>query len=183
MTLKIEHIATCSMAYIRHTGPYGPGNTETMERLKHWAKSRDLMNSHSVILGIAQDNPQMIPPEACRYDACILLPDGYPGGSSVGGSGDGSVDGSGDGSVGGSVGDSVGDSSTEKEVHIGSITGGKYGVFTIDHTAEAVKRAWEEVFPQLFAESYIPDSSRPILERYKAELIEQHLCEICIPIQ
>ncbi|WP_238025169.1 hypothetical protein, partial [Collinsella aerofaciens] len=80
--------------------------------------------SHSVILGIAQDNPQMIPPEACRYDACILLPDGYPGGSSVGGSGDGSV----------------GDSSTEKEVHIGSITGGKYGVFTIDHTAEAVKR-------------------------------------------
>jgi DNA gyrase inhibitor GyrI len=167
MTLKIEHIAPCSMAFIRHTGPYGPGNTETMERLKHWAKSRDLMNSHSVILGIAQDNPQMIPPEACRYDACILLPDGYPGGSSVGGSGDGSV----------------GDSSTEKEVHIGSITGGKYGVFTIDHTAEAVKRAWEEVFPQLFAESYIPDSSRPILERYKAELIEQHLCEICIPIQ
>jgi len=166
MTLKIEHITPCSMAYIRHTGPYGPGNTETMERLKHWAKSRDLMNSHSVILGIAQDNPQMIPPEACRYDACILLPDGYPGGSSVGGSGDGSV----------------GDS-TEKEVHIGSITGGKYGVFTIDHTAEAVKRAWEEVFPQLFAESYIPDSSRPILERYKAELIEQHLCEICIPIQ
>lgn len=163
MTLKIEQIAPCSMAYIRHTGPYGPGNTETMERLKHWAKSRDLMNSHSVILGIALDNPQMIPPEACRYDACILLPDGYPGGSSVG--------------------SSVGDSSTEKEVHIGSITGGKYGVFTIDHTAEAVKRAWEEVFPQLFAESHIPDSSRPILERYKAELIERHLCEICIPIQ
>ncbi|SET50841.1 AraC family transcriptional regulator [Lacrimispora sphenoides] len=170
MTLKIEQIeqiAPCSMAYIRHTGPYGPGNTETMERLKHWAKSRDLMNSHSVILGIAQDNPQMIPPEACRYDACILLPDGCPGGSSVGGS----------------VGGSVGNSSIEKEVHIGSITGGKYGVFTIDHTAEAVKRAWEEVFPQLFAESYIPDSSRPILERYKAELIERHLCEICIPIQ
>ncbi|WP_313579620.1 AraC family transcriptional regulator [Lacrimispora sp.] len=179
MTLKIEYIAPCPMAYIRHIGPYGPGNTETMERLKHWAKSRDLMNSHSVILGIAQDNPQMIPPEICRYDACILLPDGCPGVSSVGGS----VGGSGDGSVGGSVGDSAGDSSTEKEVRIGSITGGRYGVFTINHTAEAVKRAWEEVFPQLFAESYIPDFSRPILERYKAELIERHLCEICVPIE
>ncbi len=166
MTLKIEHIAPCSMAYIRHTGPYGPGNAETMERLKHWAKSRNLMNGHSVILGIAQDNPQMIPPETCRYDACILLPDGSPDGSSGGGSGGGSVE----------------DSPTEKEVHTGSITGGKYGVFTIDHTAGAVKQAWEEVFPQLFTESYIPDSSRPILERYKAELIEQHLCEICIPI-
>lgn len=158
MTLTTEHIAPCSMAYIRHTGPYGPDNTETMERLKHWAKSRNLMNGHSVILGIAHDNPQMIPPEMCRYDACILLPDGYPGG----GSGE--------------------DTSNEKEVPIGSITGGRYGVFTITHTAEAVKQAWEVVFQQLFSESYIPDPSRPILERYKAELIEQHLCEICIPI-
>lgn len=158
MTFKIEQIAPCSMAYIRHTGPYGPGNIETMERLKHWAKSRNLLNGHSVILGIAQDNPQMISPEMCRYDACILLPDGYPDCGSFE------------------------DSSTEKEVHIDSITGGRYGVFTIGHTAEAVKQAWEEVFQRLFAESYIPDSSRPILERYKSELIERHLCEICIPV-
>lgn len=154
MILKIEQITPCSMAYIRHTGPYGPGNIVIMERLKHWAKSRDLMNSHSVILGIAQDNPQIIPPEMCRYDACILLPDGYSGG----------------------------DSAMEEDVHVGGLTGGKYGVFTIDHTAEAVKQAWEEVFRQLFAERYIPDSSRPILERYKAELIERHLCEFCIPV-
>lgn len=154
MILKIEHIAPCPMAYIRHTGPYGPDNKKTMERLKHWAKSRDLMNGHSVILGIAQDNPQVIPPEMCRYDACILLPEGSSGGESV----------------------------REKDVQVGSLTGGKYGVFTIDHTAEAVKQAWEEAFGQLFEERYSPDSSRPILERYKAELIEQHLCEICIPI-
>jgi len=170
MILKTEYIAPCSMAYIRHTGPYGPGNIETMEHLKHWAKSRDLMNGHSVILGIARDNPQIIPPETCRYDACILLPDGYSGG------------GPGGNSVGSSVSSSVGSSDTEKDVHLGSITGGRYGVFTIDHTAEAVKQAWEEVFQQLFEESYMPDTSRPILERYKAELIEQHLCEICIPI-
>ncbi|WP_312431846.1 hypothetical protein [Lacrimispora sp.] len=39
MTFKTEYIAPCPMAYIRHTGPYGPDNTETMERLKRWAKS------------------------------------------------------------------------------------------------------------------------------------------------
>ncbi len=154
MILKIEQIAPCPMAYLRHTGPYGPDNIETMEHLKHWAKSRDLMNGHSVILGIAQDNPRIIPPEACRYDACILLPDGYSGGESA----------------------------AEKDVHFGSITGGKYGVFIIDHTAEAVTQAWEDIFRRLFAESYAPDPSRPILERYKAELIERHLCEICVPI-
>lgn len=154
MILKIEQIAPCPMAYIRHTGPYGPGNIETMERLKHWAASMDLMNGHSVILGIVQDNPQIIPPEACRYDACFLLPDEYSGGETA----------------------------TEKDVHFGSITGGKYGIFTIDHTAEAVTQAWEDIFRQLFAESYAPDPSRPILERYKAELIERHLCEICVPV-
>ena len=154
MILKIEQITPCPMAYVRHTGPYGPGNIETMKRLKHWATSMDLMNGHSVILGIAQDNPQIVPPQVCRYDACILLPDECSGGESA----------------------------TEKDIYFGNLTGGKYGVFTIDHTAEAVRQAWEEIWGQLFAESYTPDPSRPILERYKAELIERHLCEICVPI-
>ncbi|WP_312442548.1 AraC family transcriptional regulator [Lacrimispora sp.] len=155
MIMKTEHIAPCTMAYIRQTGPYGPDNIKTMERLKHWAKSRNLMNGHSVILGIAQDDPRITPQEKCRYDACILLPGDY----------------------------SFESSAPDQNVHYGSITGGNYGVFTIDHTAGAIQQAWEEVLQQLFAENYVPDSSRPILERYKAELVERHLCEICVPIQ
>jgi DNA gyrase inhibitor GyrI len=153
--MKTEHIVPCSMAYIRQTGPYGPDNRKTMEHLKHWARSRNLMNSHSVILGIAQDDPHITPPEKCRYDACILLPGDY----------------------------SFKGSSPDQDVHHGSISGGKYGVFAIEHTAEAMKQAWGEVFQQLFAENYVPDPLRPVLERYKAELLEQHLCEICVPIQ
>ncbi|WP_349948917.1 hypothetical protein [Lacrimispora sp. BS-2] len=53
----------------------------------------------------------------------------------------------------------------------------------MDHTAEAMKQAWGAVFQQLFTENHVPDPSRPVLERYKAELLERHLCEICIPIQ
>lgn len=77
MIINVEYISPCHMAYIRQTGPYGPGNIQAMEHLKHWAKVNDLMNNHSVILGIAHDDPQITPPENCRYDVCILIPDGY----------------------------------------------------------------------------------------------------------
>lgn len=64
----------------------------------------------------------------------------------------------------------------------GSILGGKYAVFKIRHTAEAVKEAWLEIFPELFKQSYHFDETRPILERYRIKLINEHYCEICVPI-
>ncbi len=64
----------------------------------------------------------------------------------------------------------------------GKIAGGKYAVFQIPHTAEAVREAWAELFPQLFEQHYPIDETRPILERYAANMIKNHLCEICVPI-
>jgi DNA gyrase inhibitor len=62
------------------------------------------------------------------------------------------------------------------------LPGGKYAVFTIAHTAEAVQKAWSEIFSHLSAQSQQPDFSRPILERYIPAMIDRHLCEICIPV-
>lgn len=150
MNMKIEVIPTCSIAFIRHRGAYGEGNVETMEQLKHWAKDKNLMNSKSVIFGIAHDDPQTTLPENCRYDACLLLADQrIP---------------------------------TNDTVQHGELFGGKYAVFTVEHTAEAVKQAWGEIFPVL-SDNYLPDTTRPILERYAAEQVAQHLCEICVPIR
>jgi DNA gyrase inhibitor GyrI len=150
MNINIETIPSCSIAYVRQLGPYGERNNKTMERLKYWAKVNNLMNSKTVILGIAHDNPQTILPENCRYDACILLED-----------------------------ESF---SADDSIQYGEIAGGKYAVFTVNHTAEAVERAWAEIFPALSEKGCHPDTTRPILERYAAEKIEQHLCEICVPI-
>ncbi|RCX09353.1 DNA gyrase inhibitor GyrI [Anaerobacterium chartisolvens] len=71
---------------------------------------------------------------------------------------------------------------TSGDVNKAALPGGRYAVFTIKHTAEAVKRAWEEIFTQLSAQGHHPDFSRPVLERYIPALIEKHLCEICIPV-
>jgi DNA gyrase inhibitor GyrI len=67
-------------------------------------------------------------------------------------------------------------------VRQGNIDGGKYAVFQIDHTAEAVQKAWAGIFPELSKQRCQFDDARPILERYKAGLVRMHYCEICVPI-
>ena len=71
---------------------------------------------------------------------------------------------------------------TDTDVDIAELSGGKYAIFTIEHTAEAIQKAWGEIFVQLSVESQQPDVSRPILEQYIPAMIDQHLCEICVPV-
>lgn len=64
----------------------------------------------------------------------------------------------------------------------GRLAGGQYAVFTIEHTAEGVQRAWNDIFPALQASGYQLDH-KPILERYSYEMLSQDYCELCVPIK
>lgn len=70
----------------------------------------------------------------------------------------------------------------DKAVRIGSIAGGRYAVFTLPHTPEAMRKAWAEIFTELDERGYRADGAKPIVERYAARLVQAHLCEICMPI-
>ncbi|MBU5331607.1 MAG: GyrI-like domain-containing protein [Anaerocolumna aminovalerica] len=150
MNIEIETIPFYRIAYIRQIGPYGQNNVQTMEKLKIWANSNSLLDEQSIILGIAQDNPELVDPETCRYDACLVIPDNY--------------------------------CINEDSISDGCIPGGKYAVFKIKHTAEAVQKAWLSIFPELFKQGLQLDETRPILERYQTKLLKEHYCEICVPI-
>lgn len=150
MEMKIETTPAYKIAYIRHIGPYGTGNIQTMENLKKWANSRHLLNDESIILGVAQDNPETTKPECCRYDVCLVLSDE--------------------------------DSTRDNDVSYGTIVGGKYAVFIIEHTAQAVQKAWGSIFPELQMQGCQNDAARPILERYAAKMVKNHKCEICVPV-
>lgn len=150
MNFKIEKMPSYRIAYIRQVGPYGCGNVQTMEKLKSWARSNNLLNDKSIILGIAHDDPMTTKPENCRYDVCIVI------------SNDWCVN--------------------ETEVNQGSIIGGNYAVFTISHTAEAVQKAWIDISPELSKQGHQFDNTRPILERYIVEMVNNNYCEICVPI-
>lgn len=64
----------------------------------------------------------------------------------------------------------------------GNILGGKYAVFKIKHTAQAVQKAWLDIFPELYKQGYQLDKIRPIMERYIVEMVSNHYCEILVPI-
>lgn len=150
MDIKIEKLPAYRIAYIRQLGPYGINNVQIMEKLKKWAESCNLLNDESIILGIAQDNPETTKPEYCRFDACIVVSNDY--------------------------------SMTGSYVKEGYIAGGKYAVLEINHTAEAVQKAWFDIFPELLSQGYKFDEARPIIERYIVQLVNNHHCEICVPI-
>jgi DNA gyrase inhibitor len=151
MKMKIETMLPYRIAYLRHIGPYGTGNVQTMERLKSWAKSRKLLDESAVIFGIALDNPETTAPKDCRYDVCIVVSEDY--------------------------------SVNDDHVCQGNIAGGRYAVFTISHTEEAVQKAWLDIFPELSKQDYQFDEARPIIERYIVKMVNNHLCEICVPIK
>lgn len=150
MDINIEIISSYKIAYIRRTGPYGSENVHIMEQLKNWARENNLFNESSIILGIAQDNPQFTKPEECRYDTCLVVSDEFK--------------------------------TDDKYINLGKTIGGKYCVFKISHTTDAMKKAWMEISSELSKIHCEFDDSRPVLERYAMEMVNKHYCEICVPI-
>ena len=70
----------------------------------------------------------------------------------------------------------------EPWIEQGAISGGKYAVMELPHTAEAVALAWQQGMPQLHEMGYEFDFSRPIIERYKKSLVDKGICEMLFPI-
>lgn len=67
-------------------------------------------------------------------------------------------------------------------VGIREMAGGKYMIFLLPHTAQALQTAWQECFAILPELGQSFDKERPIMERYPQKLVEAHYCELCVPI-
>lgn len=62
------------------------------------------------------------------------------------------------------------------------ISGGKYVICKVKHTAEDIQKAWAEIFSTIQNSEYQIDSI-PILERYTGDMIKNGYCEICVPVK
>lgn len=67
-------------------------------------------------------------------------------------------------------------------IHHGTLPSGMYLVFEVLHTVNEVTRFWETISEIMAQEKQQIDESRPVLERYKTELVEKGFCEFCVPI-
>lgn len=71
--MKKEEFKNITIAYMRRTGSYGPENAKLMETFKHYLKTQNLFNQDLVLLGIALDNPEIVPKNQLRYDVGIII--------------------------------------------------------------------------------------------------------------
>ncbi|RFB12657.1 DNA gyrase inhibitor [Bacillus sp. HNG] len=148
MKFKVETFPDYRIAYIRRIGPYGPANFEVMEKLKKWAKEKNLLES-AILFAIPQDNPELTLPDNCRFDACIVIPSDYQ---------------------------------VEDSVFEGDLSGGKYLIYEVKHTAEDIQKAYSDIFLSLQSNGYEMDN-KPIMEKYIGDMISNPYCEICVPVK
>lgn len=63
------------VAYVRVHGDYAHTPDEAWGLLLPWMAAHDL--SAAIRIGMALDDPMITAPARCRYDACVVLPDGF----------------------------------------------------------------------------------------------------------
>lgn len=79
MDVTVKTLPRCHVAYMRYVGPFGPhGIPDTWTKLQRWMTTHGLAGPDSVKIGIGHDDPKVTEPEKCRYDACVVVPDGFP---------------------------------------------------------------------------------------------------------
>ncbi|MGE7185508.1 AraC family transcriptional regulator [Peribacillus sp. NPDC006672] len=74
------------------------------------------------------------------------------------------------------------DFNVAKPAQVGKFSGGKYAVFLLDHTKDAVREFWCNIFSEI-EKNNLSIREQPIIERYTSQMIDNHLCEILVPIQ
>ncbi|WP_397538708.1 GyrI-like domain-containing protein [Rummeliibacillus pycnus] len=74
------------------------------------------------------------------------------------------------------------DFNIEEPAQVGKFYGGKYAVFLLDHTKEAISEFWSNIFFEI-EKNNLSIREQPIIERYTSQMIDNHLCEILVPIK
>lgn len=78
MDIEIKTLPDMTVAYMRHTGPYGsPGIGQLWGRFAAWGVARDLFAPGRMVIGISQDSPDITPADKLRYDACVQVDAGF----------------------------------------------------------------------------------------------------------
>jgi len=76
MTVEVREMPEYHVAYVRKLGPYGIEICQqAFSELMQWAGPRGHLKS-GVMIGVYWDNPEVTPPDKCRVDACISIPQG-----------------------------------------------------------------------------------------------------------
>ena len=70
---EIRMIPKMTVAYVRHVGPYEKCEP-AWKKLIAWAGKNGLFAQDTIFVGISYDDPETVPADKLRYDACMTVP-------------------------------------------------------------------------------------------------------------
>lgn len=77
VTVRLDVVPELPLAYIRVSNSYAPNRvTDAYDRLLAWARTVGVQPLNCTLWGMSQDDPNVTPLELCRYDICLILPEG-----------------------------------------------------------------------------------------------------------
>ncbi len=73
MSILIQELPEYEVAFVRQVGNYQDTHV-AWSTLTQWAARNDLLPPDQYCIGISLDDPIVVDPDACRYEACVTLP-------------------------------------------------------------------------------------------------------------
>lgn len=71
--MTIEQLNTDPIIYKTRVGAYGIENYQLMADFKEYLAEHDLVTNETIIYALAYDNPQLTPPDKCRYQVAASI--------------------------------------------------------------------------------------------------------------
>lgn len=78
MKLSYVYLRSSQLICFRAFGPYEVSSLSAWQQMCDWLDRNCLRGTVKRGFGMAHDDPRMTPPDRCRYDACIDLPELLP---------------------------------------------------------------------------------------------------------
>ena len=83
--VEVRTFSARRVAFMRYIGPYGSaGIGDLWRRFEVWRSAHGPIAANGRVLGVAQDNPNITPPNRTRYDACVDVDDDFRSSDEVG---------------------------------------------------------------------------------------------------
>lgn len=77
MNINVRELPNYKVAYVRHVGSYLDTHV-AWSQLGSWAGKNNLFPPTQWFIGISLDDPATTEEYACRYDACVTIPEDFP---------------------------------------------------------------------------------------------------------
>lgn len=145
------------VAYLRRHGSYGPETTHFwVATVSPWLAANGLKGRS--LYGISHDDPDVVPAERCRYDACVRI---EPGRAVI--------------------------DAADRRAFTTLLAGGRYAVASLRGDNAAINQAWRWLLRQWLPDSGLQLDDRPTFEHYPPSSLYDPAtgrieCELFLPV-